>query len=263
MAEKYTSKIALSLAAPAGPVDELVKRAGAAGDVDRGTPVRGEGAEAMEVNWGGRMQRAVIRRVDEDGRHLLRTEAYVGDGGPKDGVQRQAQLLQGLARHVDGEVNGVVDLEARVDHDVAWLNRTAVAGGDLDTLVSHEVDGLGTKWVHTHGAARFDVPDLELYGLSAGQTDVASTALRHVHEQLLVRGLEAELRLPSGEPVYLVPVLEAWQHCEMDWPGVGRAGQQRGPGLDGPRATLSLLHKPRFGRYRTDLEGVRKVLPAS
>ena len=262
MADRYTSQIALVLDHPAGPVDELVKRAGAAGDVDRGTPVRGEGAEAMEVNWGGRMQRAVVRRVDEDGRHLLRTEAYVGDGGPKEGIKRQVLLLQGLARHVDG-VTGVLDLESRQEHDVAWLNRAAVAGVPLEDLISHEVDGLGTIWVHTHGAARFDVPDLELYGLSAGQVDAASAALRHVHEQLLARGLQSELRLPTGEPVYLVPVLEAWQHCDLDWPGVGRAGQDRGPGLDGPRATLSLLHKPRFGRYKVDLEGVREALPAS
>ena len=262
MADRYTSRIALVLDHPPGPVDEVVKRAVAAGDVDRGTPVRGEGAEAMEVNWGGRMQRAVVRRLDEDGRHLLRTEAYVGDGGPKEGVRRQVHLVQALARHVDG-VECVVDLEARREHDLAWVNRTAVAGGDVTELVAHEVDGTGVKWLHTHGAARFDVPDLEMYGLSAGQVDAASAALRRVHDQLLAQGLKAELTLPSGEPVYLVPVLDAWQHCELEWPGVGRAGQDRGPGLDGPRATLSLLHKPRFGRYRTDLEGVREALPVS
>ena len=262
MADRYTSRLALALAAPAGSVDDLVQRAVAGGDVDRGTPVRGEGAEAMEVNWGGRMQRAVVRRVEEDGRHLLRVEAYVGDGGPKEGVRRQAVLLQGLARHVD-DVTGVVDLDASVEHDVAWLNRTAVAGGDVRDLIAHAVDGTGVRWLHTHGAARFDVPDLELYGLSAGQVEAGSAALRHVHDHLLAGGLTAELALPSGEPVYLVPVLDAWQHCELEWPGVGRAGQDRGPGLDGPRATLSLLHKPRFGRYRVDLEGVREALPAS
>lgn len=262
MADRYTSQIALVLDHPPSPVDELVKRAGAAGDIDRGTPVRGEGAEAMEVNWGGRMQRAVIRRVTEDGRHLLRTEAYVGDGGPGEGIKRQATLLQAIARHTEG-VQGVVDLEARTEHDLGWLHRTVVAGGDVSDLIAHEVDGTGVKWLHTHGAARFDVPDLELYGLSAGQVDAASAALRHVHDQLLARGLKTELSLPTGEPVYLVPVLDAWQHCELDWPGVGRAGQDRGPGLDGPRATLSLLHEPRFGRYRTDLEGVLEVLPVT
>jgi hypothetical protein len=262
VADRYTSQIALVLERPAGPVDALVKRAGATGDVDRGTPVRGQGAEAMEVNWGGRMQRAVIRRVTEGDRHLLRTEAYVGDGGPKDGIKRQVLLLQGLARHVDGVV-GVADLEARVEHDLAWLNRVAVTGAPLDDLIAHELDGLGVRWLHTHGAARFDVPDLELYGLSAGQADAASAALRHVHRQLLDAGLQSELSLPSGEAVYLVPVLEAWKHCDLDWPGVGRAGQDRGPGLDGPRATLSLLHQPRFGRYKVDLEGLREVLPVS
>lgn len=262
MADRYTSKIALVLDQPAGPVDELVKRAVAAGDVDRGTPVRGEGAEAMEVNWGGRMQRAVVRRLSEDDRHLLRTEAYAGDGGVTEGIKRQVVLLQGLARHAE-HVTGVVDLDARVGHDLSWLHRTAVAGGDVRELIAHEVDGTGVRWLHTHGAARFDVPDLELYGLSAGQVEAGSTALRHVHDQLLTGGLKTELSLPSGEPVYLVPVLEAWQRCELEWPGVGRAGQDRGPGLDGPRATLSLLHKPRFGRFKTDLEGVRQVLPAT
>lgn len=261
MADRYTSKLALVLPAPAGPVDELVRRAGAAGDVDRGTPVRGEGAEAMEVNWGGRMQRAVVRRLTDDGRHMLRVEAYVGDGGPREGIKRQAALLQGLARHVD-RVEAVADLDARVDHDLGWLNRVVVAGGDVHTLIAHEEDGTGVRWLHTHGAARFDVPDLELYGLSAGQVPAASAALRHVHDQLLAQGLRTELELSTGEPVYLVPVLEAWKHCELEWPGVGRAGQERGPGLDGPRATLSLLHRPRLGRYRTDLEGVLDALPA-
>lgn len=262
MADRYTSQLALVLDQPPAAVDELVKRASAAGDVDRGTPLRGEGAEAMEVNWGGRMQRAVVRRLTEDDRHLLRVEAYVGDGGPAEGIKRQVVLLQGLARHAAG-VTGVMDLDARIEHDLAWLNRTAVAGGDVRELIAHEVDGTGVRWLHTHGAARFDVPDLELYGLSAGQVEPASVAVRHVHDQLLSGGLKAELSLPSGEPVYLVPVLDAWQHCVLDWPGVGRAGQDRGPGLDGPRATLSLLHKPRFGRFKTDQEGVREALPAT
>ena len=38
-------------------------------------------------------------------------------------------------------------------------------------------EGEGTWWVHTHGAARFDVPDLELYGLARAQT-AAATAQR-------------------------------------------------------------------------------------
>jgi hypothetical protein len=29
-----------------------------------------------------------------------------------------------------------------------------------------------------------------------------------------------------------------------------------GRGVDGPRASMSIKHKPRLGRYRTDLEGV-------
>jgi hypothetical protein len=72
--------------------------------------------------------------------------------------------------------------------------------------------------------------------------------------------LQASLSLPDGTPVYLVPVLEAWQHVSLDWPGVGRAGQERGPGLDGPRASLSVLRRPRFGRYRRDLAGVVRRL---
>lgn len=259
MADRYTSKIALELEQQVASVQEVVRDAVTAGDIDRGTPVRGDGDNAMEVNWGGRMQRAVVRRIEHDGRHLLRTEAYVGDGGPTEGIRRQAQLLQALARQVEGVVD-VIDLDARVERGVGWLNRTAVAGGDPTTLIAHEVDGVGTWWVHTHGAARFDVPDLELYGLSTGQTEPGSAALRHVHAQLLERGLKADLTLPTGEQVYLVPVLEAWQHCELEWPGVGRAGVDRGPGLDGPRATLSLLHRPRFGSYKVDLDGVRDAL---
>ncbi len=263
MADRYTSKIALVLDAPAGSVEELVKVAGAAGDIDRGTAVRDEGADAMEVNWGGRMQRAVIRRLtDDDGRHLLRVEAYIGDKGPKEGTKRQAELLRGLARHVDGVI-GVVDVDARVERDVAWLNRVAVSGSTFEELVSHEVDGTGLRWVHTHGAARFDVPDLELYAVTAGRVEAAKQTLRYVHAQVQGSGLATDLKLPDGRDCYLVPVLQSWQHCDMQWPGVGRAGQDRGPGLDGPRATLSVLHRPRFGKFKVDLAGVVDELPTA
>jgi hypothetical protein len=41
---------------------------------------------------------------------------------------------------------------------------------------------------------------------------------------------------------------------------VGRGGQERGEGLDGPRASLSVLHRPRLGRYKKDLQGVLDIL---
>lgn len=264
VADKYTSRLAAVLDRPVADVQALVGAAGAAGDVDRGAPVSNEGALAMEVHWSGRMQRAVVRATEDDsGRPVLRTETYIGDQGPREGLKRQALLLQGLLRHLDAvEVTAVRDLDAMVDHELAWLHRTAVAGGSLEDAVDAKVDGEGVRWIHTHGAARFDVPDLELYGLSAGQVEPGTAALRHVHEQLLSSGLRADLTLPGGEPVYLVPVLEAWREksVSLDWPGVGRQGKERGAGLDGPRATLSLLHPPRFGRYRTDLTGVLGTL---
>lgn len=261
MADRYTSQIALVLDGPLDSVEEVVTAAGKAGDIDRGAAVRGDGAEAMEVHWGGRMQKAVVRRlVDEDGADLLRTEAYIGDQGLKEGMKRQALLLQALARPLRGRVTGVRDLSAMVARDEGWMNRLTIGAVEQDDAIAHVLEGEGTRWLHTHGAARLDVPDLELYGLQAHQVEAAGEALRSLHQQLLTKGLKAELSLPSGEPVYLVPVLEAWQHLNLDWPGVGRAGKDRGPGLDGPRATLSLLHRPRFGRYRTDLAGVVATL---
>lgn len=260
MADRYTSLMALRLDGPLDDLGAVVTAAVAAGDVDRHAPI-GDGRDAHEVNWGGRMAKAVLRSVlAEDGTHLLRAEAYIGGEGPVNGSTRQAQLLQGIARQLSGRVTGVVDLSAQSDHDTAWLNRLAIGAVEQsDVIVPMDV-GEGTHWVHTHGAARFDVPDLELYGLSRGQVDGAVAALGHVHAQLLATGLSAELALPGGEPIYLVPVLEAWQHLSLDWPGVGRAGTDRGPGLDGPRATLSILHKPRLGRYRKDFAGVLSTL---
>jgi hypothetical protein len=262
MADRYTSQLAAVLDRPLPDVEALVRAAGLAGDIDRGAPVRGDGKHAMEVHWGGRMQRAVVRAVeDERGHHLLRVEAYVGDQGPKEGLKRQAALLQGLLRHLDGpEPTAIRDVDALRDHDVAWVHRTAVAGLERAEAVDVKIDGEGVRWLHTHGAARFDLPDLELYGLAAGMVDAATAAIRHVHDQLFGGGLATDLVLATGEPVYLVPVLEAWQHVNLDWPGVGRQGKERGVGLDGPRATLSLLHRPRLGRYRTDIDGVLKVL---
>lgn len=264
MAEKYTSRIALVLDAPVDDVGAVVAAATRAGDIDRHGPVSGQGQQAQEVNWGGRMQKGVVRQVQEDDDEaLLRTETYIGGDGLQVGLTRQAQLLQALNRQLSGRVTGVRDRSAMADRDVAWVNRLAIGAVEHDDAIRTVDAGTGTHWVHTYGAARLDVPDLELYGLSRAQVPAAEEALAHVHGLLLDRGLKAQLSLPSGEPVYLVPVLESWQHVNPDWPGVGRAGQDRGPGLDGPRATLSILRPRRLGRFRKDFKGVLAALPAA
>lgn len=260
MAEKYTSRIALVLDAPVDDVGAVVADAVKAGDIDRHGPVHGEGQVAQEVNWAGRMQKGVVRQLTEDDEVLLRTEAYIGTDGLEQGMARQARLVQALARQLSGRVEGVRDLSAMADRDVAWVNRLAIGAVERADAIRTVDAGTGTHWAHTFGAARFDVPDLELYGLSAAQVPAAEAAIAHVHDTLLAHGLKAELALPSGEPVYLVPVLEAWQHVNPDWPGVGRAGQERGPGLDGPRATLSILHRSRLGRIKRDFAGVLDTL---
>ena len=263
MADKYTSQMALVLDGPLDDVAPIVKGAGAAGDVDRGAPLRGQETEAYEVHWGGRMQKAVVRATEgRDGVPLLRIETYVGGDGITVGMRRQTQLLQALARQLRGRIVGVRDLSGAVERDEAWMNRVAIGSVAPEDAITVVAEGEGTWWVHTHGAARFDVPDLELYGLPKVKVPGAEPILRHVHDQLLRGGLKADLSLPDGTPVYLVPVLEAWQHVPLDWPGVGRAGKERGPDLTGPRASLSVLHKPRLGRYRTDLKGVVDRLPA-
>ncbi|HEX9765756.1 MAG TPA: hypothetical protein VGA36_03265 [Nitriliruptorales bacterium] len=260
MADKYTSQMALVLDQPADDVAKVVAAAIAAGDIDRAGAVRGAGSEAQEVHWGGRMQRAVVRLVDDEDRPLLRVEAYIGGEGLTTGMSRQAQLLQALARQLRGRVRAVADLETGVDHDEGWLAHVAAGGAEHRDAIVVRSDGPGTFWVHSHGAARFDVPDLELYGLPRSAVDAAAAAIPAVHGQLLAGGLAANLALPSGEAVYLVPVTDAWQQLPLDWPGIGRAGSDRGVGLDGPRATLSLLHRPRFGRYRRDFRGVIQAL---
>jgi hypothetical protein len=264
VAEKYTSRIALVLDAPVEDVGAVVAAAGQTGDLDRAAPVRGEGAQAQEVHWGGRMDKAVVRQVrdEDDGAALLRTEAYVAGDGLRGGLQRQAQLLQALARQLRGQVDGVRDLSARAARDVAWLHRIAIGAVQHHDAIVTVADGEGIWWVCTPGAARFDVPDLEVYGLAKAQVPAAEALLVHVHEQLLRAGLTADLTAPDGTDLYLVPVLEAWQHVPLDWPGVGRAGKDRGPGLDGPRASLSVKHKPRLGRYKRDLQGVVRRLRA-
>ena len=265
MADRYSSQMALVLDQPVDDVRDLVEAAGRVGDLDRAAPVREEGHLAQEVQWGGRMQKAVVRALRDEGddRPLLRTETYLGEDGLARGLKRQAKLLQALARQLPGTVEGVRDLGAMVDRPTAWMNRVAVGAVQHEDGIVTVVDGEGTRWVRTHGAARFGVPDLELYGCNRSQAEAAPQVLAHVHEQLLTRGLKSGFALPDGTPVYLVPVLEAWQEVPLDWPGVGRAGRNRGPGMDGPRASLSVLHKPRLGRYRKDLAGVLDRLTAA
>ena len=160
---------------------------------------------------------------------------------------------------------GVRDLSARLARDEDWLARvaggSAAASDGVRAVVGAAAqDRRQVSWVLTHGAARFGVPDLELYGVPAGSEAAAIGVLERVAAQLLAGGLEAELSLDGSTPLRLVPVLEVWPDLPASWPGAGRAGVDRGPGLDGPRATLSVLHRPRFGRYRLDLGGVRERL---
>jgi hypothetical protein len=261
VADKYTSKMALVVTALPGNLAELLHGCIAGTVIDRVAPVAGSDGEACEVAWGGRMQRAVVRVLHEDGQALIRTEAYIGQDGFPAGFHRQAQLLEAIATHVDGVV-AVRDMGAFAVHDRDWLQRVAAGHfGVSDALVT-AVEGTGVRWAFTHGAARFGVPDLELYGLTRDEVEPACAALEHVHQQLITRGIGAALTLPSGVPVYLVPVRDAWMKLSLDWPGIGRAGQVRGVGLDGPRATLSVLHPKRFGRYRQDFAGVRQSLGA-
>lgn len=259
MPEKYTSLMALVLDRPVDNVGAVVEAARRAREVDRNAPV-GDPLEAQEVLWGGRMQKAVVRSVeDAGGAPLLRAETYIGGEGLKHGMRRHAQLLRGLARPLSDRVVAVRDLSAATEWDREWLDRVAAGHVEQRDAIAVHGEGQGTLWVHTHGAARFDVPDLELYGLTRSQVEPAQQLLRRLHAQLLRGGLRAELTLDDGTPVHLVPALEAWSRLPLDWPGVGRAGQSR-VGHEGPRATVSITHKPRFGRYRKDFGGVLQRL---
>ena len=260
MPDRYTSLVALVLDAPLEDVGAIVNAAVAAGDIDRASAVR-DPTEAMEVLWGGRMQKAVVRRVEgNDGAALLRAETLVATDGLKQGMRRQALLLQALGRQLRGRVRAIRDLSGDVEHDEAWLHRMAAGQVEVEDVISLHTEGTGTLWVHTHGAARFDIPDLEMYGLNRSQVPGAERVIRHVHEQLLRGGLKADLTLEDGTPIYLVPALEAWTHMPLDWPGIGRAGQPR-IGHEGPRATVSILTKPRLGRFKRDFKGVINRLP--
>ena len=264
MSGARASSIALVLDRAVDDVAAVVADARAAGAIDRAAPHVGDGSTAQDVHWGGRMQRAVVRAVEEDGVPLLRTDLAIASDGFVEGLVRQASLLAALARVLPGRVRGVRDLSARVDRDEVWLTRAAAGVVDVaDAVVAAIGDpghGDGVGWVLTHGAARLGVPDLELYGVSTGLLDAARDELLHVAGQLAVGGLGAALALTDGTPVRLVPVLEVWSALPVSWPGLGRAGVDRGPGLDGPRATLSVLHRPRLGRHRLDLDGVRERL---
>jgi hypothetical protein len=262
------SSIALVLDRPVEDVAAVVAEARAAGGVDRASAHHGDGASAQDVHWGGRMQRAVVRAAEDGGEATLRTDVVVAGDGLVEGMSRHAALLAALARVLPGRVRGVRDLSARVDRDEAWLTRLAAGIVDPGDAVVVEVgadpgEGRGAVgWVLTHGAARLGVPDLELYGIPAGAMAAARAALARVVGQLASGGLEAPLSLADGTRVRLVPVLEAWSTLPASWPGFGSAGVDRGPGLDGPRATLSVLHRARFGRHRLDIGGVLERLLA-
>lgn len=256
------SLLALILDRSVEDVAEVVAAARAAGGIDRASAHRTDGTLAQDVHWGGRMQRAVVRAIDDAGTPLLRAEVVIASDGLAEGLSRQVALLAALARALPGRVRGVRDLSARIDRDEAWMTRVSAGvvevGDAVVSVVGAQAPPAG--WVLTHGAARFGVPDLELYGVPAGAAEAAVAVLDRVTGQLVAGGLDAPLSLRDGTALRLVPVLEVWPGLPAAWPGLGRAGVDRGPGLDGPRATLSVLRRPRLGRHRLDLEGVRDRL---
>jgi len=262
-----SSRIALVLDRPVDDVGTVVADARATGGIDRASPRTGDGSTVQEVAWGGRLQRAIVRSAEEDGAALLITETDIVADGLVEGLMRHAGLVEALSRALPGRVKGVRDLSARAVRDEAWLMRVAhgepQAADGVSVILGASSEGpREVGWALTHGAARFGVPDLELYGVPSGREDAALAVLMRVVEQLLAGGISAQLSLPDATPLRLVPVLEIWSSMPTSWPGTGRAGVDRGPGLDGPRATLSVLHRPRFGRHRLDLDGVRKGLDA-
>lgn len=260
------SLMALVLDRPVEDVAKVVMAARAAGGIDRASAHLADGTLAQDVHWGGRMQRAVVRALDDDGAPVLRTEVAIAADGLIEGLSRQAALLAALMRVLPGQVRGVRDLSARTDRDVVWLTRVAAgvvgATDGIVTVVGADAirEEHSAGWVLTHGAARFGVPDLELYGVPVGATAAAADVLERVAAQLVAGGLDAPLSLSDGTLLRLVPVLEVWPAMPAAWPGLGQAGVDRGPGLDGPRATLSVRHRPRLGRHRLDLDGVRDQL---
>jgi hypothetical protein len=258
------SRIALVVDRPVDDVGEVVATARVTGGIDRASPRSSDGREAQEVAWGGRLQRALVHATIEDGDPAIVAEVDLVADGLVEGLARHAALVVALFDALPGRVREIRDLSARTVRDEAWMTR--VAQGDVQAtdgvhaVVAEPPVGREPGWVLTHGAARFGVPDLELYGVAAGTERAAVVVLEHVIARLLRDGIGAPIVLPDATPVRLVPVLEVWPGLPASWPGTGRAGVDRGPGLDGPRATLSVLHRPRFGRYRLDLDGVRERL---
>jgi hypothetical protein len=255
------SRLSLVLDRPLDDLAVVLEAVRDAGGIDRIGPLAADPSTGREVHWGGRTQRAAVRCLvdDLDGAALVRVEAVIATDGWSAGLRRHAELVAAIATALPGRVACVRDGSARCDRPLTWLDRAV--GGTLapQDAIEVVVTGGDVRWLHTHGAARFGVPDLELYGLAPAQVDDGVAMVRRVLARLLEGGIGAALS-EDGRPLRLVPVLRVWPHLPLEWPGIGRAGRDRGPGLDGPRATLSVLHPPRLGRHRLDVEGVLALL---
>jgi hypothetical protein len=194
---------------------------------------------------------------------VLISEVDIVADGLVEGLARHAALVAALAAALPGRVREVRDLSARVVRDEGWLARVATgrlaATDGVRATVGAAAEGpRGVGWVLTHGAARFGVPDLELYGVAAGSdrpqrpppsSTSPSSCSRWYRRGALAPGRDAA---PARAGPRGLARTAGRLAGDRDAPGV-----DRGPGLDGPRATLSVLHRPRFGRYRLDLDGVR------
>ena len=225
------SLLALILDRPVEDVAEVVAAARAAGGIDRASAHRADGTLAQDVHWGGRMQRAVVRAIDEAGTPLLRTEVAIASDGLAEGLSRQVALLAALAQALPGRVRRVRDLSARVDRDEAWMTRVSAGvvevGDAVVSIIGAQAPPAG--WVLTHGAARFGVPDLELYGVPAGAAEAAVVVLDRVAGQLVAGGARCTTVAPRRHGAAARPGARG-----VAWPARRLAGSRARRG--GPRS---------------------------
>jgi hypothetical protein len=180
--------------------------------------------------------------------------AVEGTLHPHDAMSSFERLL-GLAHAAAPDAVGLVDRDGAAVHAGSWLREAAAPGVPVrvDALYRiHAAVRQGVAWLHTHGLARFGLPEIELFGADGGDLQVHAALVRTAANSALLLGLPA-----YGEPVTyghdLQVALVPYAYCARDLRGALAEHGEREEDHPPQAAALVVWEAtgPRSGAWRT------------
>jgi hypothetical protein len=201
------------------------------------------------------------------GRYAIET---VGARSSPAATLAAAELAAAIAAASDGLV---ADPSAGLLLSVAEARAIAAAGGRIpvDGLVRvHLLDGPGGAWIHTHGAEKLGVSEIEAFDVDPQVGAAVAAAMTQVLLAWVARGrcpdaIPPDVAAPAGAAVRLVPAAvgptrPAWAVCGTGAPGVALVdptGADVSPAFGGRSAAMRSFEERARAIFVAEVLGAR------